>query len=84
MLYTDIPTEFEEVDGPHQKGIERAFKADEDFVLDGERIERETKVELLKDGGVHIVQRVPAQDIFDSLTLNEAVVRKIIREYGDE
>jgi len=83
-VYTDIPTEFGEVDGPLQKGIEGAFEVEEEFYLDGEHLERETTVEILKDGGVHIVQKIPEQNVFDSLTLNEAVVRKLIREYDDE
>lgn len=78
----DIHTEFDEDTDDLEKGIAKAVTADEEFVFDGERVERETKLEVLEDGGVHVTQRM--QGCFDSLTLNADVVRRLVREVEDQ
>lgn len=77
-MSSEIHTEFEE---PEQtdNGVETAFVAEEVFVFEGERVERETEVSLLEDGGIHIAQKTD-QGMYDSLTLNADVARRLIRE----
>lgn len=78
---SEIFTEFEEHDGPLDGGVEREITAAEEFHRHGERVERETKLKILEDGGVHLSQSV--QGCFDSMTLNEDVVARLIREVED-
>ena len=77
---SEIHTEFESSTDDLESGIEKEIAVDETFVFDGERVDRETKLQLLEDGGVHIVQKV--QGCFDSLTLNEDVARRLLVELG--
>lgn len=75
-IQTEFETEEERLDG----GVEKKVQAAEDFIAHGERIERETDLQILEDGGVHISQKVEEQNIFDSLTLGKDVVRRLVRE----
>jgi len=78
-MLSDIPTEFEEVE-PTDDGVETCLRAEEEYVHYGEQIERETTLQFLEDGGVAITQRIPEQNIYDSLTLNGAVAKRLARE----
>lgn len=83
-MLTEIPTEFEELEPPFDDGVKRGIRAEEDFVHHGEKVHRETEIRLLEDGGVHIVQQVQEQNIYDSLTLNGAVANRLWRELSEE
>jgi len=73
-ILTKFSEETESLDG----GVEKEVTAEEDFVAHGERVERETNLAILEDGGVHISQRT--QGCYDALTLNAQVVRRLVRE----
>lgn len=81
---SEIYTEFtEETRSEHlDDGVEKRVEASEEFVFQGEQIERETNVQLLEDGGIHITQSM--QGCFDSLTLGSSVVRRMVREVRNE
>ncbi|WP_312912838.1 hypothetical protein [Natronosalvus caseinilyticus] len=78
-----IDIEFKTVDGPLGNGIETALKATENYEFCGEQVGRETRLEILEDGGVHLVQRVEAQNIYDSLTLSSGVLERLMQEVDD-
>lgn len=80
MSKPEIFTEFEEENDSDKldNGVEKEVTAEEDFVAHGERVERETNLTILEDGGVHISQRV--QGCYDALTLNAQVVRRLVSE----
>ena len=75
-----IDLEFEETDDPLDDGVDREYVATENFDFHGEQVERETKIALLEDGGVHLTQRLLDQDTLDTMTLGSEVVDKIIAE----
>jgi len=81
LLNGDIHTGFDTETDELESGIAKAVTADEEFVFEGERIERETRLELLENGGVHVTQRI--QGCFDSLTLNADVVPRLVMELGE-
>lgn len=58
-------------------GVVTEFTADETFDSHGERVERETTVGVLEDGGVHISQATD-QGSYDSLTLSATVVDELL------
>lgn len=74
-IQTDIREE-----EPVDNGIETLLVAEEEYVREGERIQRKTELRLLEDGGVHIQQSYGSQDLFDSLTLGDDVRRRLERE----
>lgn len=81
MSESDIWTEFGEPEVTDH-GVESAFEAEEEFAFEGERVERETRVMVLEDGGVTISQSTD-QGTIDSLTLNDEVARRLLQEYED-
>lgn len=66
--------------GELANGVDRALFIEEEFVAHGEQIERETTLEFLDDGGLHIVQEIEEQGIFDSLTLSRSAKRRLAKE----
>lgn len=83
-MLTEIPTEFEDVDGPHDDGVERVIRASEDFVHHGEQIERTTEFHFLEDGGVHLVQKLENLGVIDTMTLNAAVAYRLMDELSPD
>jgi hypothetical protein len=73
-MSSEIQTEVEHKE-PVDHGVEKRLEITEDFVFDGEQVERETIVQILEDGGVAITQTV--QGLHDSLTLSDAVLKTI-------
>lgn len=81
MSSSGIPTEMDRTE-PVDKGVEQRLEFAEEYLFDGERVERETTVQLLEDGGVHVSQCV--QGLHDSLTLSSKMMQVLREEYGGE
>lgn len=81
MSSSEIRTEMERAE-PVDKGVEERLEFAEEYLFDGERVERETTVQLLEDGGVHVSQRV--QGMHDSLTLSSKMMDVLRAEHGSE
>jgi len=56
-------------------GVDQSFRATESFDVNGEHVDRQTRVDVLDDGGVHLTQKTATT--IDSLTLSAEAVRHL-------
>lgn len=59
-------------------GIARSVTFHEQFDFDGENVDRETRVEMLDDGGIHLQQEM--QGLRDTMTIGEHAAARLAAE----
>ena len=77
----EIETTVLDID-PQDEGVDQRFKFNEEFVKDGEQVERVTNAQLLEGGGVCITQNV--QGLIDVVTITQEVLDHINKQQNND